>query len=118
MRKENLVSIWVGNFNSEDDFDEYIGENYDEDGDMVPSIFMNDFEMGHIDHDFQESEFFDKKLTKDDIVDFSYAETFIDKINEANLMGNAIILLYDFEYSGEVQTKNNVNYIGAYDYKK
>ena len=118
MEKENIVSIWIGNFNSDDDFNKYIEEAYDENGARSPSIFMTDFEIKRIDHDLLESDFFDEKLTKDDLIGFSYDETFIDKIDEALLTGNCIILIYDFEYSGGVKTKNNVSFIGAYKYEK
>jgi len=118
MEIENKVSIWTGKFNSEDEFNKYLKETYNEDGGLLPSIFMNDFEIEHIDHDLQENEYFDGMLTKDDLLGFSYDETFIDKIDEKLLIGNCIILVYDFEYSGKIKTKNNVNFIGTYDYKK
>ena len=118
MRKENKISIWVGTFNSKYDFDNYIKESYDEDGDCVPSIFMKDFNIEHIDHDFKESEFIGKKLTKDNLIGFSYDEKFIEKIDEVLLIGNSIILLYDSEYSGEIKSTNKVTFIGTYDYKK
>jgi len=48
----------------------------------------------------------------------SYGESFVDKLDDALLTGNGVIMLYDFEYSGEIKAKNNVNFIGAYDYTK
>ena len=114
----SIVSIWIGKFNSDDDFNKYKEEVYDENGDGSPSIFMTDFEIKRIDHDFLESEFVGGKLTKNDLMGFSYTETFIDKIDDALLTGNCIILIYDFEYSGGVKTKNNVSFIGTYKYEK
>jgi hypothetical protein len=113
----NKVSIWTGNFHSVVDFDMFIKENFDEDGNCS-SVFMNNFEIGYIDHDLQESAFFDKELTKNDLIDASYAETFLDKLDNTLLSGNSVIILYDFEYSGKIKVANGVNFIGTYDYKK
>lgn len=111
------VSIWSGQFHSMNDFDKFIEEKFDEDGDCS-SAFMESFEIEYIDPDLQENAFLDKKLTKNDFSKASYAEQFIDKLDESLLTGNSIIILYDFEYSGKIKTKNNVNFIGAYDYEK
>jgi len=117
MKKQNKISIWIGNFDSEDDFYEFIEEKYDEDG-KSSSAFREEFKTGYIDHDFQESFFVDEELTKEDFMETSYGESFVDKLDDALLTGNGVIMLYDFEYSGEIKAKNNVNFIGAYDYIK
>jgi hypothetical protein len=117
MQKSNKVSIWVGKFGSKNDFNKFIAEQYDENGNCS-SVFMKEFEMDFIDCDFQESVFTDNGLTKEYLMRASYIETFIDKIDDALLTGNSIIMLYDFEYSGKIQAKNSVNFIGTYEYKK
>ena len=41
MEKANKVSVWLGNLDSERDFNNYMEEQFDEEGDMT-SVFMSD----------------------------------------------------------------------------
>lgn len=116
IQKLNKVSIWVGKFSSPNDFHKFIEEQYDEDENCF-SVFMQEFEIDFIDSDFQESIFVDKKLTKENLTEASYSETFIDKIDNTLLTGNSVIILYDFKYSGKIKMKNNINFIGTYEYE-
>ena len=43
MIKENIVSLWLGNFESEDRLMEYTTEEYTEDGDGIASEFCKEF---------------------------------------------------------------------------
>ena len=114
---ENIVSIWIGDFESEEKFITFTQEQYDEEGDCRPSLFMEAFEIDDLDHDFQEI-LFQENLSKNDIEQASYAESFIDKINDNSLKGNCIILLYDFNYKGKVQTNNGLHFLGTFKYEK
>ena len=114
---KSVVSIWIGNFESEEKFTDFIQEQYDEEGDLQTSSFMEVFEIDDIDHDFQEV-LFHKNLSKDDIAQASYAESFIDRINDNSLTGNCVLLLYDFNYKGKVQTSNGFHFIGTFEYEK
>lgn len=117
MEKENVISIWIGNFESEEAFAAFIEETFDEDGDMEPSPFMKAFEIEYINPDFQEVLFQDN-LSKDDLLQASYAESFIDKLDNHSLRGNSIVILYDFCYVGEKQEIENFRYLGSFDYRK
>ena len=117
MTKDNVVSIWFGNFETEEKFQEFIAEEYDDEGDVL-SAFTTSFCIDYIDEDFQET-LFQKVITIDDLSQFSYAESFIDKINEDILrQSNCVIFVYDYNYSGTIKSNNNLNFIGAYKYKK
>jgi hypothetical protein len=117
MKKLNKVSIFTGKFDSEKDFIEIVKEIFDKDGNSS-SIFMKNFEINFINPDLQESAFLGKELTKNDLIEASYAETFLDKIDKKVLIGNSIIILYDFAYSGKIKNKDGLNFIGVYDYIK
>jgi hypothetical protein len=117
MEKNDVVSIWFGNFETEEEFEEFISEKYDEEGDVL-STFMTSFGIDFIDTDFQEV-LFQEVITIDDLSQFSYAESFIDKINKDILqLSNCVIFLYDFNYSGKIKSSNNLNFIGSYKYEK
>ena len=115
MEKDNVVSIWFGNLKSERALFEFVQEKYDEDGVFIPSPFMETFGTGKYDADFQEV-MFEENLSKEDLLDVSYAETFINKID--NISGNSVILLYDFCYTGQVCEASNFRFIGTFDYAK
>lgn len=115
MEKENVVSIWVGNFQSEEEFNVFLQEEFDEEGDSLPSVFMKVFEIDYIDIDFQEA-VFQENLSKDVLLQASYADTFADKVD--NLSGNSIILLYDFCYTGKVRETKEIRFLGTFEYRK
>ncbi len=115
MDKENVVSIWIGNFKSENEFAEFVKEQYDDEGDLLPSTFMKMFRIDYIDSDSQEI-LFQENLSKEDLLQASYAETFINKMG--NISGNSIVLLYDFCYTGQVKEAENLYFIGTFDYNK
>jgi len=115
MKKDNVVSIWFGNLKSERELFEFVKEKYDDDGVFIPSPFMETFGTGKYDPDFQEV-LFEEDLSKEDLSEMSYAETFIDKID--NISGNSVILLYDFCYTGKVSEASNFRFIGTFDYEK
>jgi len=113
MKKDNVVSIWFGNLKSERELFEFVQEKYDEDGVFIPSPFMETFGTGKYDPDFQEV-FFEENLSKEDLLEVSYAETFVNKID--NISGNSVILLYDFCYTGQVREASNFRFVGTFDY--
>lgn len=113
--EENKVSLWLGNFESQEAFKDFLKENYDEEGDMS-SKFMEAFGISWIDSDFTEAEFIGK-ITIESFSGFSYISSFIH-----NLAGidfgkyNCIFLAYHFEYDGEVMETENMKFIGVFDY--
>jgi hypothetical protein len=115
MKEKSVVSIWIGTFDSEEKFIDFIREQYDEEGDLFPSAFMEAFGIDEIKPDFQEVLFLEN-ISREDISQASYAESFIDKIEESVIHGNCIILLYDFCYTGKIQTSSGLNFIGVFEY--
>ena len=115
MKEENAVSIWVGTFKDKEELSEFVREQYDEDGDFLPSLFMKTFETGYSDADFREV-LFKENLSKEDLFQASYAETFANKTD--GVSGNGVILLYDFRYTGQTREANNIRFIGTFNYTK
>ena len=114
MAKANKVSVWLGNFDSEEQFNKYIEEQFDEEGDMT-SVFMSDFEIEFIDSQFQEV-LYDDNLKKETIMSTSYSESFLDCITADFSKYNCIVLLYDFNYQGKVKNTDKMIFVGVYDY--
>lgn len=71
---ENDVSLWLGNFSSEDDLEEYMDVKYTKDGDSVPSQFEKDFKLGYYDRDLIEKDWIEvaENNIHDLLIDFSY----------------------------------------------
>lgn len=115
MGKDNVVSVWIGNFESERKFYEYIEPGCDEEGDETPSGFMNAFGMDNFDPDSQEVTF-QEHLSKEDLRQASYAENFVDELGD--ISGNCAIMLYDFLYSGTTRQADGLRFIGAFNYTK
>ena len=45
METENTVSIWIGNFESKSQLDEFLTLIYDDEGEVVPSLFYESYEI-------------------------------------------------------------------------
>jgi hypothetical protein len=117
MNVENKVSIWFGKFDTEVGLDAFLEIDYDEDGDSVPSLFMIAFGIDYYDEDFREA-FLDNNLNKASLENVSYSETFVDKIETDFSKYNCAILLYDYDYSGEILETENIDFYGVLYYKK
>lgn len=110
---ENIVSIWIGITNSESKLNEYVKEKYTEEGEMKSS-FMEDFKIDFYDENFRECLFSKDKIS---INQFSYSESFIEKINKIEMENcNSFILLYNFTYDKSVLKNKNFKFIGCFDY--
>lgn len=96
MEETNKVSVWLGSFDSEEQFNEYIEEQFDEEGDIT-SVFMKDFKIDFIDNQFQEVLFSDE-LKKEDLEPASYSESFLNNIAADFSKYNSVILLYNYSY--------------------
>jgi len=122
MEKKNIVSVWLGNFDSQGEFEEFIAEEYSEDGD-VTSHFMKSFNIDFIDNQFQEVIFLDQPsgTIQNLIRPLSYSETFVHNFESVPIEKyNCIVALYNFEYVGatEIATiKPPLDFIGNFTYK-
>ena len=130
MEREGYVSLWIGNFKSDEELLKYVELIYTEDGDCLPSQFLQDFNiyMEDFDEDFIESICLEKEVIS--IVDLisgcSYEDVIIPKYeNLVNMKSsdniNAGILLYNFQYDESVKLVNNDDYkfkfVGTVEYK-
>lgn len=109
------VSIWLGHFESQEDLQDYTKENYTENGDLT-CTFYTDFGIKYIDNQFREVAF-SEPITVELIEQASYSESFMDSIEDGELSNyNSIILCYDYDYDGNVQTKNRVTFYKVLSY--
>ena len=126
MQKEGKVSLWLGNFNNEKTFREFMEIKYTDDGDSIPSKFKKQFKIDYYDIDFSEIDYMEEKSNDLEVLleGFSHDYQIIPKLKENydGIMYNSIVLLYDFEYdSNKINYKNENNildFIGCVDYSK
>ncbi|WP_039076054.1 immunity 22 family protein [Bacillus sp. MSP13] len=124
MEKQGWVSIWLGNINDEDSIGEYVDLSYDEDGESVPSQFFIDF---NIDMDETDEDTIEKAVYKNSSNDISalldgcsYEEIVIPKIQKSiNLKKsyNAVILIYNFQYTNEISSTGAFDFIAVTNYE-
>ncbi|QSB49575.1 immunity 22 family protein [Parageobacillus toebii] len=124
MEKEGVVSLFIGNSKSYKDLQNYIFNSYTEDGDLLPSEFEKDFNIDYYNEDFREVEFYDEPSNDLRVLleGFSYDEEIIPKFIELcgerlNQEANSVILLYNFQYNGNVNEKNQFRFLGTVQYK-
>jgi hypothetical protein len=110
------VSIWFGNFETEEQFNEFIKERYDDEGDMH-SEFADAFHIGFIDNQFQET-LYDEDLNRAKLEPASYSESFLDRIDVDYSKYNSVVLLYGFEYKGTVNKTEQIDFMGTFLYEK
>lgn len=124
MNCEGKVTLWIGNFDNEEDLNEYVTLGYTADGDQIYSQFANEFDFGHTDDDSIEYAFYKCKsnVISEVLSQFSYSEKIIPKFIRLlekevfNKYVNSIILLYDYEHKENVVNGKNMVYIGTVDY--
>lgn len=126
MQKEGKVSLWLGNFNNEKTFREFMEIKYTDDGDSIPSKFKKQFKIDYYDIDFSEIDYMEEKSNDLEVLleGFSNDYEIIPKLNEKYNGGiyNSIVLLYDFEYDSNEENykddKNTLDFIGCVEYSR
>ena len=105
MIRENRVSLWLGFFQSKQEFMSYIEVAYDEDGNFIPSKFQNDYAIDEYDLDAIESDWISEKCSdvKSLLAGFSEDKIIIPQFNkllknEKIENYNSIVLLYNYDY--------------------
>lgn len=127
MEKEGVVSLWIGNMESDSELSEYVDLVYTDDEDeLKPSKFLEHFQIDvdDFDEDFIEVIYLQKRVTSitELISGCSYEETITSKFEELfKLISlkevNVGILLYNFEYNGCVMNSSNgLKFVGAVKY--
>lgn len=114
MEKANIVSIWLGYFESEKDFENYIEGSYNEKGDYILSKFERDFKIQYNPDYIERYYNFNGKLENfangfEIVLKF---KKFLEKLNLTKY--NSIVILYNFQYNGNIINKK-LTYIG-YEY--
>lgn len=124
MEREGFVSLFIGNLNSNEEHQKYVLVNYTEDGDIIPSEFEKDFGIDYYDEDFREVEFYSE--SSDDLrvllEGFSYDKEMVPKFidicgERLDQEENSVILLYDFQYSGDIDRVGQFQFLGTVQYK-
>ncbi|PGZ95433.1 hypothetical protein COE51_20395 [Bacillus pseudomycoides] len=107
------VTVWIGNFESNDELEKYTNIKYMEDGDSIPSIFEQNFNLSYYDRDLVEKKWIGQSPAnniQDLLKDFSYYEQFTEQFDNINLKKefNTAILVYNFAYDAR-KTKITYN---------
>lgn len=125
MYKKGKVSLWLGNFKDEDSLQEFLENNYTDDGDSIASRFEEEFDIDYYDEDFLEMGYTEEQsndlyqLLNGFSGDYKIIPEFIKIYN--GMSYNSIVLLYDFEYDGSkkkyIGFDNQLDYISCVEYK-
>ena len=126
METENTVSIWIGNFATKLDLDEFINLKYDEEGEVVPSLFYNQYniDIDDIDDYLIEKEVFETSFTNlfDMLKEASYNNIIVNNLKEKGINpniepNNALILIYNYQFDSNILRTINTEFIATVKYK-
>ncbi|MEI7024424.1 immunity 22 family protein [Paenibacillus sp. y28] len=125
MEKKGFVSLWLGTAGSEEELEAYVTAPYDEEGDALDSPFMADFGIEDEDEDFREIQLLEQAAQEIAVIlsGHSYDDVIIPRFQELsgpvlNEAVNAVILLYNFAYSGQAgRTASGMTFIGTASYE-
>ncbi|MBM6647995.1 MULTISPECIES: immunity 22 family protein [Bacillus] len=123
MEVHGIVSIWLGNMETQDQLDVYMEVTYDEEGDSIPARFFVDFniDMIDVDEDFIEKEVLEE--ASDDIsvllTGCSYDDKILSRIKEEVKLKksyNSIVLIYNFQDDNAVSNFEGFDFVTATSY--
>ncbi|MDB8651037.1 immunity 22 family protein [Streptococcus australis] len=126
METENIVSIWIGNFATKLDLDEFINLKYDEEGEVVPSLFYNQYniDIDDIDDYLIEKEVFETSFTNlfDMLKEASYNNIIVNNLKQKGINpniepNNALILIYNYQFDSNTLRTINTEFIATVEYK-
>jgi Immunity protein 22 len=121
----DLVSVWIGDFPSEDAFNEYLEEDYSAAGedDFPACRFWDDLGIRWHDHDFQEAVFRPEPLPVGDLVaGVSWVESYkADLLRRCRDLGisraNAAVVIYEYDYAPpEPFASPHLRFVGSFRY--
>lgn len=122
METENTVSIWIGNFATKLDLDEFINLKYDEEGEVVPSLFYNQYniDIDDIDDYLIEKEVFETSFTNlfDMLKGASYDNVIINNLKQKGINpniepNNTLILIYNYQFDSNILRTINTEFIAT-----
>ena len=126
METENTVSIWIGNFATKLDLDEFINLKYDEEGEVGPSLFYNQYniDIDDIDDYLIEKEVFEISFTNlfDMLKEASYNNIIVNNLKQKGINpniepNNALILIYNYQFDSNTLRTINTEFIATVEYK-
>ena len=126
METENTVSIWIGNFATKLDLDEFINLKYDDEGEVVPSLFYDQYniDIDDIDDYLIEKEVFETSFTNlfDMLKGASYDNVIINNLKQKGINpniepNNALILIYNYQFDSNILRTINTEFIATVKYK-
>ena len=126
METENTVSIWIGNFATKLDIDEFINLKYDEEGEVVPSLFYNQYniDIDDIDDYLIEKEVFEISFTNlfDMLKEASYNNIIVNNLKQKGINpniepNNALILIYNYQFDSNTLRTISTEFIATVEYK-
>ncbi|MGM0923926.1 MAG: immunity 22 family protein [Bacillota bacterium] len=131
MENPGVLSLWLGNFPTEDELKQYVELKFNKLGDRISSKFMQDFNIDFVDYnqDLLERTFINhstkslKVLLKGSSYEDKLLPQLIEHYGESIKENfNSVIRLYDFEYNevvDEVKSANkNILFMGAVTYEE
>lgn len=126
METENTVSIWIGNFDTKLDLDEFIDLKYDDEGEVVPSLFYNQYniDIDDIDDYLIEKEVFETSFTNlfDILKGASYDNIIVNNLKQKGISpnigpNNTLILIYNYQFDSNVLRTINTEFIATVKYR-
>ena len=126
METENTVSIWIGNFDTKLDLDEFIDLKYDDEGEVVPSLFYNQYniDIDDIDDYLIEKEVFETSFTNlfDMLKGASYDNIIVNNLKQKGINpniapNNTVILIYNYQFDSNVILTINTEFIATVKYR-
>ena len=126
METENTVSIWIGNFATKLDLDEFINLKYDDEGEVVPSLFYDQYniDIDDIDDYLIEKEVFETSFTNlfDMLKGASYDNVIINNLKQKGINpniepNNTLILIYNYQFDSNILRTINTEFVATVRYK-
>ena len=126
METENKVSIWIGNFDTKLELDEFITLKYDDEGEAIPSMFYHQYniDIDDIDDYLIEKEVFETSFTNlfDMLKGASYDNIIVKNLEQKGIKANiapnnTLILIYNYQFDSNVPQTSNTEFVATVRYK-
>ena len=126
METENTVSIWIGNFDTKLELDEFITLKYNDEGEVIPSMFYHQYniDIDDIDDYLIEKEVFETSFTNlfDMLKEASYNNIIVNNLKQKGINpniepNNTLILIYNYQFDSNTLRTINTEFIATVEYK-
>ena len=111
--KNNVVAIWLGYFNSKEEFEEFTRVHYElsetsKDISEVNSLFDNVFKLGKYNREIVEKEIQSNCMSCYELLkNASYLSEYAKSLSREMSNYNCVIFIYDYHYDCEVGAYHN-----------